>query len=145
MLGQMQTQGTGFGTKTQTCTFHRFAVEIQVQALQRFHLQPGQPCADRNALQAKNAPGQQRAQGADDILRRRHDADIEQTIVDARLRTKQMPATGLSPVTDAKSQKLALPLEIRPMKTTGCRAHFGKAAEPGKQIGGATQDFLEFL
>lgn len=56
MLGQMQTQGAGFGTKTQTCTFHRLAVEIQVQALQRFHLQPGQPRADRNALQAKNAP-----------------------------------------------------------------------------------------
>src|SRR5690606_23706419 len=52
---------------------------------------------------------------------------------------------GLTAIADTQGEKFALPLKVWPVKTPRSGTHFREATEPGQQIGGATQDFLEIF
>lgn len=123
----------------------RLAVEVDVDCLRRFDVQPRDARTHRHGIDAQQAPAEQGAQGADGIRRSRHDAQIEQTVINGRLRTEQLTAASLPTVADTKGEEVAFPIETRTAEATSRRMDFRKAGEAGQQIGAATEEALELL
>lgn len=116
--------------ETQVTTLQRFAIQIDVQPFRGLDLQPGQACTDGHRLQTKNAAGQQRPQGTHHILRRRHDAHVEQAVVYLRLRAEHMAAAGLAPVANAQGEEIPSQAKPGPPKRPNAECTSAKRLSP---------------
>lgn len=135
---QVQAQRCGPGFETQVGSLQGLAIEVEVQALGALDLDPGQPGTDEQAI-----TGQQVTQRAQHFLWGRQHGDIEQAIIDYRIRAQLLPASRLAAIADTQCQQVPLPVEIRPLQLDRGRLQFAEACEAGEQIGRGAQDLLQ--
>src|SRR5690606_31644659 len=95
--------------------------------------------------QPEHAAGKQHAQGFANVLGRGNQAQIQQAVVDARVRAQGDPAAGLTAVADPQGQEVALPVEAGPLEMPEGAAHLGEAGQAGQQVGGAAQQLLQVV
>ena len=132
---QVQAQRCGPGFETQVGSLQGLAIEVEVQALGTLDLDPGQPGTDEQAI-----TGQQVTQRAQHFLWGRQHGDIEQAIIDYRIRAQLLPASRLAAIADTQCQQIPLPVEIRPCSSTEA-ARSSLKREAGEQIAAARTFF----
>ena len=86
---------------------------LSVSGSRRFDLDPRQLRAHRDAVErGVLAFGDQRADRGAELARQlRHDGQVEQAVVDHRVRAQRLPAAGLAAVAEAERDELAAPFE----------------------------------
>src|SRR5690606_2153709 len=121
----------------------RLSVQIDVHPFHHLELHPGQARAYRDRVDATQSASQHRPQRPYRVCGCRHDAQIEQTVIDTGRWAEHLAAAGLTTIADTECEELALPVELRSAKASGNRMHLAQAREPGDQVGRATEHLLQ--